>query len=144
MSQFTSQTIFAEAANWNLWDANVRVGPSGIHGQVALEAPALLQEMDRHYIRTAVAAHATGVEYDADLGNKLLSQLQEPRLVPAWTALPNRDFIERLAALNPRAVRLSPSTWNHNFPLTQWGAGELFEFLQSNQVLTLVARKNIE
>ena len=144
MSRFNSQTLFAEAEAWNLWDVNVRVGPSGIHGELALDATALLQEMDRYFIRAAVAAHATGIEYDAPLGNKLLSEVQGPRLVPAWMATPDRAIVDRLATFQPKAVRLTPSRSNHNFPLNSWGAGELLEFLQAHQVLTLVAREDLE
>lgn len=144
MSRFTSEAIFAEAGNWGLWDINVRVGPSGIHGEVAFETPsALLEEMDRYFIRTAVAAHQTGVEYDAEMGNRLLSEINSPRLIPAWTALPNRESLDTLMRRQPKAVRLTPGTWNHNFPLTRWGAGDLLELLQSHQVLTLVAREDL-
>ena len=144
MSQFSSQTIFTEAEAWNLWDVNVRVGPSGIHGELALDAPALLQEMDAYFIRAALAAHATGVEYDEALGNELLAQVTGPRMIPAWTATPDRPSLDRLAALQPRAVRLTPGKAHHNFPLNAWGAGELLEFLQAQSVLTLIAREDIE
>lgn len=85
MSQFTSEAIFAEAAGWNLWDVNVRVGPSGIHGELALEAPALLQEMERFFIRSAVVMHGTAAEYDAAVGNEALSRIRASQLIPAWT-----------------------------------------------------------
>jgi hypothetical protein len=144
MSQFTSQAIFSEAADWNLWDVNVRVGPSGIHGEVALEAPALLEEMDRYFIRTAVATHGTGAEYDASAGNEALAKVLDRRLIPAWTPLPDHDSIEHLAKRSPQAARLMPRNANHNFPLTPWGAGELLEYLQAQQVVTLIAREDIE
>jgi hypothetical protein len=143
VSQFTSETVFAEATHWNLWDVNVRVGPSGIHGELALEPSALLHEMDRYFIRSAVAAHQTGVEYDIDTGNRLLAEVKSPRLVPAWSAMPDRESIDALERIQPKAVRLTPGTSNHNFPLTPWGSGELLEFLQSHQVLTLVAREDL-
>ena len=144
MSRFSSHTIFAEAQAWDLWDVNVRVGPSGIHGELALDTAALLQEMDRFYIRTAVAAHATGIEYDATQGNEFLAESRGPRLIPAWTARPERKNIDGLSKREPRAVRLSPGRPNHNFPVTKWGAGDLFEFLQANRVATLVAREDVE
>lgn len=144
MSRFDSRTIFAEAEGWNLWDVNVRLGPSGIHGELALDLPELRQEMDRYFIRVALAAHSTGIEYDAPLGNELLGRIQDPRFVPAWTATPDRASVDRLASLQPRAVRISPGRTNHNFPLNAWGAGDLLEFLQSNNVVTLVAREDLE
>lgn len=144
MSRYDSHTIFAEAEGWDLWDVNVRVGPSGIHGELALDERALLEEMDRYFIRSAVAAHATGIEYDAAQGNEFLAAARGPRLIPAWTARPEREHVERLRALQPRAVRISPGRANHNFPLTKWGASDLFAFLESEQVVTLVAREDIE
>ena len=143
MSRFTSEAIFAEAEQWNLWDVNVRVGPSGIHGELALEPADLLAEMDRHFLRHAVAAHQTGIEYDADIGNRLLFEMKSPRLTPAFSAMPEREFVDRLEKLEPQAVRLTPGSWFHNFPLKRWGAGELLDFLQSKQVLTLVAGEDL-
>lgn len=144
MSEFTSQAMFAEAAEWNLWDVNVRVGPSGIHGELALEAPALLKEMERYFIRAAVAMHGTGAEYDAAVGNESLAGVSSPKLISAWTPLPDQESIEQLARRNPQAVRLMPRNANHNFPVTPWGAGELLEYLQARQVVALIAREDIE
>jgi amidohydrolase family protein len=144
MSQFTSESIFAEAAGWNLWDVNVRVGPSGIHGELALEMPALLEEMKRYFIRAAIAMHGTAAEYDAAVGNEALSRISASELIPAWTPLPDRESIEQLARRRPRAVRLMPRNPNHNFPVTPWGAGELLEYLQAGKVVTLIAREDIE
>ena len=143
MSRFSSQTIFAEVEHWKLWDANVRVGPSGIHGELSLDSAALLREMDGHFIRCALAAHQTGIEYDPQMGNRFLSQLASDRLVPAWSTMPDREAISRLEQFQPKAVRLTPGSWSHNFPLSSWGAGELLEFLQAKQVLTLVAREDL-
>ena len=144
MSSFANQQIFGEAAGWNLWDVNVRVGPSGPHGQLGMSKAELLEEMSSFFIQRAVAAHGTGVEYDAAVGNEALARTADPRLIPAWTPLPDRESIEELARRKPQAVRLMPKNLNHSYPLTAWGAGELFEYLQSHQVVTLVAREDIE
>ena len=144
MSSFANQQIFGEAAGWNVWDVNVRVGPSGPHGQVGMSKQELLDEMSSFFIQTAVAAHGTGVEYDAAVGNEALARTADPRLIPAWTPLPDRESVEQLAKRKPRAVRLMPKNLNHSYPLTAWGAGELFEYLQSHHVVTLVAREDID
>lgn len=104
----------------------------------------LLDEMSSFFIQKAVAAHGTGVEYDAAVGNEALAKTTDQRLIPAWTPLPDRESIEELARRKPQAVRLMPKNLNHSYPLTAWGAGELFEYLQSHQVVTLVAREDIE
>jgi len=144
MSPFTNESIFFEAADWNIWDVNARVGPSGPHGQVAMDALELLEEMSRYFIQTAVVAHGTGLEFDAGVGNNALAKIVDPRLIPAWAAVPDPVFMERLAARKPKAVRLTPKNLNHSFPVTAWGAGDLFEYLQANRVLTLIAREDLE
>lgn len=144
MSSFANQQIFSEAAGWNLWDVNVRVGPSGPHGQLGMSKAELLEEMSSFFIQKAVAAHGTGVEYDAAVGNEALARTADPRLIPAWTPLPDRESVEQLAKRRPLAVRLMPKNPNHSYPLTAWGAGELFEYLQSRRVVTLVAREDID
>lgn len=144
MSLFANQQIFGEAAGWNVWDVNARVGPSGPHGQLGMSKKDLLEEMSSFYIQKAVAAHGTGVEYDAAVGNEALAMTVNERLIPAWIPLPDRESIEQLARRKPQAVRLMPKNLNHCYPLTTWGAGELFEYLQSNNVVTLVAREDID
>ena len=49
--------LLSEVASWNLMDANVHLGRSGIHGQLALEKSALLAEMDRFQTRRALVSH---------------------------------------------------------------------------------------
>jgi hypothetical protein len=103
----------------------------------------LLEEMSNFFIEKAVAAHGTGVEYDAAVGNEALARTADPRLIPAWTPLPDRDSIEELARRRPQAVRLMSKNLNNSYPLTAWVVGELLEYLQSHQVVTLVAREDI-
>lgn len=144
MSPFDNAAIFGEAAGWNVWDVNVRVGPSGPHGQLGTTVPALLAEMSRFYIQRAVAAHWTGMEYDANVGNEKLAALDEDRLIPAWTPLPDPESIAQLAVLRPRAVRLMPRNLNHSWTVTPWCAGELLDYLAQQRIITLVAREDIE
>src|SRR6185437_4903916 len=47
--------------------------------------------------------------------------------------------VQELAARKPAAVRLTPSTGQHNFSLASWCAGPLLSFLEENAVITLVA-----
>ena len=55
MSRFSNESIFGEAADWSVWDVNVRVGPSGPNGHLGMHTPALLAEMSRFFIQKAVA-----------------------------------------------------------------------------------------
>jgi hypothetical protein len=143
MSPFSNESIFGEAAGWNVWDVNARVGPSGPSAQLGMHAPALLEEMSRFYIQKAVAAHWTGVEYDANVGNEKLAAIHEDRLIPAWTPLPDAESIAQLAARRPRAVRLMPRNLNHSWAVTPWCAGELLDYLAQHRVVTLVTREDI-
>jgi hypothetical protein len=144
--RFTSlaELFVSEVADWHIFDANVRVGPSGVHGELALEAGALLAEMDRFRIEKALVSHWTAEEYDAHEGNRLLELLgQGERLVRAWAALPDQDSIGELAANRACAVRLHFGAQKHNFSPAVWCSGELYAYLQNYSVLTLVALEDI-
>ncbi len=130
-------------AAWNVFDANVRVGRSGVHGEQALEAADLLLEMDRFGIRNALVAQFAGEEYDAAEGNRLLRGQIGERLAPAWAALPERAFFESLNLAPPAAVKLSFGMLKHNFSSAVWCSGELYEFLQGHSTLTLIQREDI-
>lgn len=140
------EPALAEAAAWNVFDANVRVGHSGVHGSLALEARELIAEMDRFGIQQALASPFAAEEYDAGEGNLQLAQdaQQHPnRLVPAWAALPDPVSIEALAQHGPRAVRLSFGALKHNFSPSKWCAGELCEYLQDNLILAVISHDDI-
>ncbi len=139
-----TEPFILEVADWHIFDANVRVGPSGVHGELALEADALLSEMDRFGIERALVSHWTAEEYDAHEGNRRLEAIgQDVRLVAAWAALPDKNSLEALAALHPRAVRLHFAVHKHNFSPAVWCSGELYAYLQDRRVLTLVALEDI-
>jgi hypothetical protein len=140
MSAYATENLFKEAAGWNLFDVNVRVGPSGVHGEVALETAGLLEEMDRFFIREAVASHWTAEEYDCQTGNNALARDLHPRLTPAWSA----TGIESLHKRNPRVVRLTPGVQQHNYSLASWCSGDLLEYLQASRVVTLISRADID
>ena len=125
MSLFANQQIFGEAAGWNVWDRECAGWSLGPHGQLGMSMADLLEEMSSFYIQKAVAAHGTGVEYDAAVGNEALARTSDERLIPAWIPLPDRESIEQLARRKPQAVRLMPKNLNHSYPLTAWGAGQL-------------------
>jgi len=129
-------------ATWNVFDANVRLGHSGVYGELALETDDLLKEMDRFGIRRALVSHFAGDEYDAEQGNNLLACEFHERLVPAWATLPEPP--QKLAPRHPVAVRLSYGVKKHNFSWAPWCSGELYEYLQEHSVLTLMAREDIE
>lgn len=143
MSSSAIDPAFEEVAAWNVFDANARVGRSGVYGEQALEADDLLLEMDRLGIRQALVAQFAGEEYDAAEGNRLLRDQIGERLAPAWAALPERKFFESLNLAPPAAVRLSFGPLKHNFSPAAWCAGELCEFLQSHSTLTVIQREDI-
>jgi Amidohydrolase len=104
----------------------------------------LLDEMDRFYLREAVVSHWTGEEYDAASGNEALARSIHPRLLPAWSILPDDGFLEALANRRPSVVRINPAPARHNFSLARWQAGRMCEYLEQSQVVTLLSRSDIE
>jgi hypothetical protein len=138
------ESALADIAAWDVMDVNVRVGPSGIHGHLALEKSALLAEMDRFGIKAAVVSHFTAEEYDAVEGNRALASEIDNRLLPAWAVLPDAFHIEYLTARNPVAVRLFCAASKHNFSSASWCSGTLFEYLQQYSVLTLISREDLQ
>lgn len=144
MSPSSIEPLFAEAAGWDVFDANVRVGPSGVHGELALDPAGLIGEMDRFGIRDALVSHWTAEEYDADEGNRALARDVRPRFTPVWAALPDRASLDALAARRPLAVRLTPGAQQHNFSLSPWSAGPLLEYLQTYSVITLIPRPDVD
>lgn len=144
MSGLPHEPLFSEAAAWDLFDVNVRVGPSGVYGELALDKPGLLREMDRFYIRAAVVSHWTAEEYDAAVGNDALARDLDARFTPAWAAMPDEDSLASLETRRPKAVKLTPATPRHNFAMAPWCAGPLFEYLQDYAVTTLISRSDIE
>ncbi|HEV2577341.1 MAG TPA: hypothetical protein VGU25_09025 [Acidobacteriaceae bacterium] len=143
MSERTTQSLFQEAADWDLFDVNVRLGSSGVNGQLALDADGLLAEMEQFHIQRALVSHWETEEYDVALGNETLSRELRPQMVPVWGALPDMKSVEALAAREPVAVRLTPSSGQHNFSLESWCAGPLFSFLQESGVITLIVASDV-
>jgi hypothetical protein len=144
MSAYTPASLFSGAADWNLFDVNVRVGPSGVHGELALETVDLLGEMDRFFIQEAVASHWTAEEYDSTIGNDALARDLHPRLTPAWSVLPDDAALDCVRRRQPVVVRVTPGVQQHNFSLSPWCAGVLFEYLQDRAIVTLISRADIE
>lgn len=147
MSGSSIEPAFRETAAWSIFDANVRVGHSGVHGELALEAKELLAEMNRFEIEQALVSHFTAEEYDAEEGNRALAQDLQGKLgrfIPAWAALPEKAFLERLAHYKPAAVRLFSGSKKHNFSLGPWCSGPLYEYLEAHSILAVIAREDIE
>ena len=144
MPSFNVERALSEVANWNVIDANVYLGHSGVHGHLALEKSALLGEMDRFGISRALVSHFTAEEYDIAEGNAALARDADPRFVPAWSASPEPSILEKLDQRKPKAVRLCFSPLRHNFSTATWSAGELYDYLQQRAILMTISREEIE
>lgn len=144
MPQAMSEALLQESAAWNLFDSNARLGPSGIYGELAMEADALIEELEYFSIREALVSHWAGEEYDAAEGNLALERDLRPPLTPAWSVLPEQQSIDALAARKPLAVRLTPGVNQHNYSLAQWCSGPMFEYLEEQSVVTLIGRAEME
>lgn len=147
LSASSIEPVLHEVAAWNILDANVRMGHSGVHGELALEAKELAAEMSRFGIEQALVSHFTAEEYDAEEGNRALAcDIQEKpgSFIPAWAALPEETFLEALTSRKPAAVRIFASPRKHNFSLGVWCSGPLYEYLEAHSVLAVIAREDIE
>jgi len=136
--------FLSEVASWNVMDANVHLGHSGIHGHLALETPALLEEMDRFGIAKALVSHFTAEEYDVAEGNAALPRDLDQRFVPAWSTSAEPWILKQLEHYKAKAVRLWFSPLRHNFSSASWSAGELYEYLQERAMLMTVSREELE
>lgn len=144
MSRSPIEPALAECADWDIFDANVYVGHSGINGALALEAPELLLEMDRFAIKRALASHFVSHEYDAVEGNRALDRDANPRFVPAWSSSTDAASLADIEPRAPRAVRLWFGVFHHNFSSAAWCAGQLLDYLQEHNVLTVISRPELE
>ena len=141
------EPAFAEVAALNVFDANVRVGHSGIHGHLALDARELLEEINRFGIKQALVSGFTSEEYDPEEGNRALARDIEnnlDRFVPAWGALPDKAFLERLALRKPAAIRFSFGLKRHNVSFAPLYSGPLFEYLEEHSILAVIAKEEID
>lgn len=143
MPSSITEPLLEGLSRWNLLDVNAHIGPSGIHGELAMETDGLLEEMNRFSIREAVVSHWTAEEYNARAGNQALERDVRPRLIPAWAALPDPRSVEELAVRQPLAVRLTPGINQHNYSMERWCVGALCEYLEEYSVITLIARGDI-
>lgn len=144
MSTCSTEAALAECKYWDVFDANAYVGHSGTQGDLALEAPQLIEEMDRFAIQRALVSHFAGLEYDAVEGNRALQRDMNARFTPAWTVSSERASLDDILAQNARAVRIWPGPLHFNFSSRPWCSGPLFEHLQDNRVLALISRPEIE
>lgn len=144
MSNCTTEAFLSECDSWDVFDANVYVGHSGTQGDLALEAPQLLREMDRFAIKRALVSHFAGLEYDAIEGNQALERDMDIRFTPAWTASSERASINDVAARKAKAIRVWFGPLHHNFSSRPWCSSELFEHLQDTRALVLISRTEIE
>jgi hypothetical protein len=144
LSASNLEPALSEVASWNLMDANVHLGHSGVHGELALEKAALLAEMDRFGIRQALVSHFAAEEYDISEGNAALAADMDVRFVPAWSASPEPSIMKGLEQRKPKAVRLWFSPLRHNFSSAPWSAGELYDYLQQRAILMVVSREELD
>lgn len=144
MSNCTTEPFLSECDSWDVFDANVYVGHSGTQGDLALEAPELLQEMDRFAIKRALVSHFAGLEYDAVEGNRALERDMDDRFTPAWAASSERASIDDVRSRRAKAIRIWLGSLHHNFSSRPWCSSELFEHLQDARALVLISRTEIE
>ncbi len=129
----------------DFFDCNVTIGkiekpmPGGV-----LDAPKLLDEMDRYGIHEALFYHAFAKRHAPEPGNALATEAaaQSERLHACWLLLPpgtgEMPPLDRLGkqmrAAGVRAARIAPDPGGHMFSLAKVACGELFEWLVQTRV----------
>ncbi|MBT3344934.1 MAG: hypothetical protein HN712_22210 [Gemmatimonadetes bacterium] len=121
-------------------DANVGVGHRHDDPSPLGDAAALLAEMDRHGVDTALVNHRQGEMISAMDGNDALHEwiaAGHGRLLPAWMASMVPESLSQLQALHAdgkvQAVRLH-DTSSTSTPLTCWIYGDLLAWLQQEDL----------
>lgn len=99
-------------------------------------------------IKEAAVYHCSALEYHPVCGNKRLAEeiKQYPFFYPVWVLLPGitGDFergeklLESLKNNNIRLVRIFPGAQRHNFSVSRWNCGELFDLLDSIRIPLIV------
>lgn len=122
--------------NWNFFDARAQVGRHITYTNDA-EKPCsvelLLADMDHHGVAEAIVLDSMSMESAPKDGNSRISEVvkNEPRLHPAWVALPPGtdempapdDMLRQMREQKVVALYLAPNQFA--FPLTYWCVDEL-------------------
>ena len=139
------------AEHWHVFDAactvgrHLRLGPGGLHSVADL-----LAEMDHYGIAEAMVIDGLSRENHPSDGNLRIAELvaAEPRLHPAWVALPPGAgeipepglLVEEMRWRGVGALWLLPNQYRYN--LSDWCLDELLEPLAAAQVPVFV--NNVE
>ncbi len=122
------------------FDSNALIGALGAGPQgVGLSAAGLLEEMARYGIGQALAASTASLEYNPQIGNRMLAREIEAHanLFPLYALTPEPEVLEQAAVLLPKrrfAVLLAADCQHHNFSLREWCAGELLARLERRRI----------
>jgi len=127
--------------NWNFFDARAKIGR---HTKYTTDdvspwsAEHLLADMDHHGVAEAIVLDCLSAESSPKDGNPRILEVvkNEPRLHPAWVALPPGtdelpapdEMLRRMRENKVVAVYLEPN--QHAFPLSDWCVDELLAPLE--------------
>jgi len=136
----------SSAGGLDWFDCNARIGPcSAPRPEYVTDTAELLDVYDQIGIGRGLVYHSFAWEWHAPAGNeRLLAEIAgEDRLSPCLVALPParremgpiEDFAARVRELRG-AVRIFPS--KHNWRLSEWGSGALFDALNEAEVPVLL------
>jgi hypothetical protein len=117
-------------------------------------AQELTAEMQYCGIQEALVYHILAKEFAPAFGNPLLSEAiaGHPQLHACWVLMPHftgevpppRPLVKEMAARGVKAARLCPGAGGHQFSLSAWSCGELFEVLAEHRIPVFVDKDSIE
>ncbi len=131
------------------FDCNMMLGMrSSIKAGAIYKTCDVIKVMERCNIKEAAVYHCSALEYHPVCGNaRLMDEIKQyPFFHPVWVLLPGatgefekgEKLLESLKNNNVKLVRIFPGALKHNFSVSKWNCGELFDLLDSNRIPLLV------
>jgi hypothetical protein len=138
-------TMSTSQLDVELLDANTTIGRSMIRPPF-ITADELLAEMDHLGIDQAVVTHTLQREHHPTVGNRAIMQElgNRPRLLPAWTFLPDytreappaRSYVTEMLSSGVRVAKVYPQAYF--VPLLEWMPDPLWEVLDQHRIPTFI------
>lgn len=133
----------------DFFDCNMMLGTrSSIKAGAIYKTCDIIKVMEGCNIKEAAVYHCSALEYHPACGNtRLMDEIKQyPFFHPVWVLLPGftGDFergeklLESLKSNNVRLVRIFPGAQKHNFSVSKWNCGELFDLLDSIRIPLIV------
>ncbi len=131
------------------FDCNMMLGMrSTIKPGAIYKTDDIVKVMEQCNIKEAAVYHCSALEYHpADGNGRLMEEIKgNASFYPVWVLLPGatgefesgRQLLDSLKSNNVKLARIFPSVQRHNFSISKWNCGELFDLLNGSRIPLLV------